>query len=370
MTRRMAAVWLAIVLLLGVLIALVPRAESVESTLALRRFLAGSGYDVSEGGPPPEPSGTYVLLSDLRTPDEDRALLAWAASGGRLVVADPRSNLVRLAGATNDDAVGLVGARTLSPSCLAEEAVGVREIIVRASDRLLGGGDRFVSCYGGHMLVRAHDRGTVVLLGGLTALTNENLRSADNAVFALRLAGTRGQVVFGPPLPIQAEGASSGVWAAMPERAQVVIVSLVLAAVAFAALRARRLGRPPAEDPIAPIPGSELVRATSRLYRRGRSRAYAAALMRRATRARLGRRFGVPGDGDSFPTVVANATGLPSQRVEDGLAGPEPRTDEELIRLGSLLSEIESRSMSPPGAPLGATTGNDTGRPDTRGARL
>jgi hypothetical protein len=92
--------------------------------------------------------------------------------------------------------------------------------------------------------------------------------------------------------------------------------------------------------------------------------------MRRATRARLGRRFGVPGDGDAFPTVVAIATGLPPQRVEDGLAGPEPRTDEELIRLGSLLSEIESRSMSPPGAPLGATTGNDTGSPDTRGARL
>jgi hypothetical protein len=149
-----------------------------------------------------------------------------------------------------------------------------------------------------------------------------------------------------------------------------VIVALVLVAVAFAALRARRLGRPAAEEPIAPIPGSELVRATSRLYRRGRSRGYAAALMRGATRARLGRRFGVPADGDAIPTVVVNATGLPSQRVEDGLAGPEPRTDEELIRLGSLLSEIESRSMSSAGPPPGGTTGNGTGGPDTRGARL
>jgi hypothetical protein len=366
----MAAVWIAIVFLLGALIALVPRAESVESTLALRRFLAESGFDVSNGGPPPEPSGTYVLLSDLRTRDEDRALLAWAAAGGRLVVADPRSNLVQLAGATLDDTVALVGAQTLAPSCPAEEAVGVRSIVVRASDRLLRGGDRFVSCYGGHLLVRAHDRGTVVLLGGLTSLTNEHLRNGDNAVFALRLAGSEGTVVFGPPLPAEAAGATSGVWAALPERAKIVIVALVLTAVAFAALRARRLGRPPVEEPIAPIPASELVRATSRLYRRGRSRGYAAALMRRATRARLGRRYGVPGDGDALPTVVGNATGVPPQRVEEGLDGPEPRTDEELIRLGSLLAEIEARSMSLPGASPGATIERDTEGTDTRGAGL
>jgi hypothetical protein len=351
----MAAVWVAIVLLLGVLIALVPRAESVESTLALRRFLAESGLEVSEGGPPPDPGGTYIVLSDLRTPDEDRALLAWAASGGRLVVADPRSNLVRLAGAAVDGTVGLVGARTLSPSCPAEEAVGVRTIVVRASDERLRGGDRFVSCFDGHLLERAHDRGTVVLLGGLTSLTNEQLRDADNAMFALRLAGSGGPVVFGPPLPPQAAGASSGVWAALPERAKVMIVAIVLAAAAFAALRARRLGKPRAEEPIAPIPGSELVRATSRLYRRGRRLGYAAGVMREATRARLGRRFGVPADSDALTVVVANATGLQPQRLEEGLAGPEPRSDEELIRLGSLLSEIESRSMLQPEATFDAT---------------
>jgi len=362
-SRRLVAMWLTIVLLLGVLLALVPRAESVESTLALRRFLAESGYQVSEGGPPP-PGGTYVLLSDLRTPDEDRALLAWAASGGRLVVADPRSRLITLAGATMDDTVGLVGARTLAPSCLAEEAVGVREIVVRSSDRVLQGGDRFVSCFDGHLLVRAHDRGTVVLLGGFTALTNEHLRAADNAVLALRLANSGGPVVFGSPIPPAAAGVSTGVWTALPERAKTVIVAIVLAALVFAVLRARRLGRPAVEEPIAPIPGSELVRATSRLYRRGRSVAYAARVMREATRSRLGRRFGVPGDSDALSPVVANATGMSPDRLEEGLAGPDPQTDEELIRLGSLLSEIESRATTretrqasrPAGSTRGAMT--------------
>jgi hypothetical protein len=342
----MAIIWLTIVLLLGVLIALVPRAESVESTLALRRFLAESGRQVSEGGPPPDAGGTYVILHDLRTPDEARSLLAWAASGGRLVVADPRSTLVTLSGASVGDPVGLVGTRTLEPACLAEEAAGVGSIAIRASDRSLRGGERFVSCFEGHVLVRSHDQGTLVLLGGFTALTNEYLRRADNALLALRLAGSDGPVVFGPPLPAEIAASSTGVWGAVPERAKVVIFAIVIAALAFAALRSRRLGRPPAEEPIVPIPASELVRATSRLYRRSRSLGYAARMMREATRDRVGRRLGVAAESEALPTVVANASGLPPDRVEEGLSGPDPRTDEELIRLGSLLSEIESRTMT------------------------
>lgn len=346
MSRRMVIVWIAIVLLLGVLVALVPRAESTESTLALRRFLAASGRQVSEGGPPPEAGGTYVILHDLRSPDEARSLLAWAASGGRLVVADPRSTLVTLSGASVGDPVGLVGARSLEPACFAEEALGVRSIVVRASDRSLRGGDRFVSCFDGHLLVRSHDRGTLVLLGGFTALTNEHLRTADNALLALRLAGSEGPVMFGPPVPAEVAAPATGVWGALPERAKVAILAIAVAALAFAALRSRRLGRPPAEEPIAPIPASELVRATSRLYRRARSLGHAAGMMREATRARVGRRLGVPADSEALPTVAAHVTGLPSERVEQGLSGPDPGTDEELIRLGSLLSEIESRTMT------------------------
>ena len=328
MSRRMAIVWIAIVLLLGVLIALVPRAESAESTLALRRFLAASGRQVSEGGPPPEAGGTYVILHDLRTPDEARSLLAWAASGGRLVVADPRSTLVTLSGASVGDPVGLVGARSLEPACLAEEALGVRSIVVRASDRSLRGGDRFVSCFGGHLLVRSHDRGTLVLLGGFTALTNEHLRTADNALLALRLAGSEGPVVFGPPVPAEVAAPATGVWGALPERAKVAILAIAV------------------EESITPIPASELVRATSRLYRSARSLGHAAGMMREATRARVGRRLGVPAESEALPTVAAHVTGLPPERVEQGLSGPDPRTDEELIRLGSLLSEIESRTMT------------------------
>ena len=343
----MITVWLSIVVLLGVLVLLMPRAESGESTLAVRRFLAGSGLDVSEGGPPPSPDGTYVLLHDLRAPEEARSLLEWAESGGRLVVADPASAVVGLAGATAGEPLGLVGAQTLEPACLAEEVVGVRRIAARASERTLHG-DPFVSCFGGLVLVRAHGRGSVVLLGGFTAFTNEYLRSADNALFALRTLGRGSAVSFGAPTAPQGGGAPMSVWAALPDGAKAMIAAIVMAAVAFAAVRSRRLGKPVTEEPITPIPASELVRATSRLYRRGRSLGYAARVMRGSTQARLGRRFGVEAGNDALPTVATKATGMPPDRVEHALAGSEPRTDDELIRLGSLLAEVETRARGGP----------------------
>jgi hypothetical protein len=75
--------------------------------------------------------------------------------------------------------------------------------------------------------------------------------------------------------------------------------------------------------------------------------------MRESSRARVGRRFGVPGESDALPTVVARATGMAPERLEEALVGPEPRTDEELIRLGSLLSEIEARAGAVSGARAG-----------------
>jgi hypothetical protein len=338
----MIAVWLTIVILIGLLVMLMPRAESSESTLALRRFLAGSGADVSEGGPPPPPGGTFILLHDLRTREEARSLLDWVATGGRLVVADPASGVVALAGAEAGEPIGLLGAQTLEPACLAEEVVGVRRIVARSSDRTLRGA-RFVSCFEGLVLVRAHGRGSIVLLGGFTALTNEHLRAADNALFALRIVGQGSSVVFGPPTPPQGGAPTSGIWATLPDRAKAMIVAIVAATIAFAAVRARRLGMPVVEEPIAPIPASELVRATSRLYRRGRSLGHAAREMREATRARIARRFGVEGRNHELPGIAAKATGIPPERVEEALAGPEPTTDEGLIRLGSLLAEVETR---------------------------
>jgi hypothetical protein len=347
MSRRVVALWLVAVVLIGVILVLMPRGESADATLALRRFLASSGLRISAGEAPPASGGTFVLLRDLRDEEDARALLRWAARGGRLVVADPSSAIVPLSGARPANPIALVGQETLEPACIAEEVVGVGRIVARASDWTLAPDDPFVSCFpagrGGFVLVRDYGQGKLVLVGGISAFTNELLRSPDNALLALRLVGSGPDVVFGPPVPRAAGGPSGSLWAVLPVRAKVLIIGVGLAAVAFALVRGRRLGQPVLEEPLAPIPASELVRATARLYRRGRTAGYSGRLMRDATRARIARRLEVRGKPDELPAILARITGMSPDRLGEALSGPGPSSDDELIRLGILLHEVESR---------------------------
>ena len=193
-----------------------------------------------------------------------------------------------------------------------------------------------ISCFltgnGALMLTRQYGDGTVTLLGGASAFTNEMLREGDNAELAAGLSGAGSEVVFGPPT----EGlpGSQGIWDVLPDGARAFLVAIVLAAVAFALVRARRRGGPVVEAPLAPIRGSELVRAAGRLYRRGRATGYAGGLMRQAAVARLSRRF-VADDAADLAGAIAREGGIPRDRVEKILAGTEPRTDNNRLILGA-----------------------------------
>jgi hypothetical protein len=324
-----------------------PRGETGQDTEALRRFLAHAGFDVSDGPEPPQ-EGTFVLIRDLREAEDAAALLRWVERGGRLVVADPASSVLPLVGAGPNGLVGVLGATALEPGCATAEAAGVDRIVARASDWTLGGGPDFVGCFAGrdgpYLLSRRHGEGSVVLLGGPSALTNELLRSEDNAVLAFRLAGAGPEVVFGTPIAAAAGGSSGGLWASLPDRAKIVVVALGLAVIAFALVRGRRLGGPVAEAPIVPIPASELPRAIGRLYRRARDPGYAGRRMREATRTKLARRSTGHVEVDELVAVLAGTTGWPVERLRAALAGPDPATDDELIRLGAELHDLEARA--------------------------
>jgi hypothetical protein len=326
--------------------------DGPEGTAALRNFLSELGYTVADAATPPSPPGTFLLLTDLRDEEQDQSLLRWAAGGGRLVVADPGSELVRLAGAEPGGRAGLVGNALLEPGCVAPEAVGVAGLAVRASDRLLSrGGPRADSCFqgsgGAFGLVMNEGKGRVVLLGGASPLTNELLNQGDNARWALDVVGSRSAVVFGPPLPPggAAEQVSGGFWSLLPRRAKAAVIGLCIAAVAFALVRARRLGRPVLEAPLAPIPASELVRATAALYRNARAVGFSARLMRRSTIQRVARRMGLPAatPQDEAAAWLVREMDLPERQVRDALEGPEPSDDEGLIRLAAELEGVRRR---------------------------
>ena len=341
-TRRRLALIGAIVVLAAIVV-LTPRSEAPDATDAVRRFISNLGHEVRDSAGLPEADGTLVLLADLRTPEEAQSILDWVEGGGHLVVTDPSSLIVPLTGASTAGTVGLTGVQELAPGCVAPVVAGTERVAVRATDQVLVADDpAFVPCFatgdGAVLLTRALGDGRVTLLGGPSALTNELLLQADNARFAAALAGD-GEVVFGPPTT--GPPTSAGIWDVLPDGARAAIIGIVAAAVAFALVRARRLGSPVIEEPVAPIPGSELVRAAGRLYRQARATGYAGTLVRRAAVARIGRRTGASGAGD-VSGALSRASGLPPERVEAILAGPEPRTDEELMELGA---ELEALSM-------------------------
>lgn len=348
MISRGRLFWVGAIVALAGLVLLSPRAEDPDATLALRRYLANSGFEVLASAQLPGPGGTFILVHDLREADQARPVLRWVEQGGTLVVADPRSIFLGMVGGSPGGPIGLAGSVELEPGCLAAQVVGVGRVTARASDvALTADNDEFVSCLpagdGAFLLTRRYGEGTVTLLGGVSPLTNELLADGDNAVLALQVAGPGPEVVFGPPLPPGAQG-GAGAWDLLPDPARVVVIVMMLSAVGFALVRARRLGPPVLEEPVAPIPASELVRATARMYRRAGALAHSGSLLRKAQAARFSRGLWAAARGHELAHLVAGATQLPQQRVEEILFGPDPRTDDELIALGLELEELASRT--------------------------
>lgn len=304
-------------------------------TLAFRRFLGEMGLAVSDGDERAA-TGTFVLLADLRSEEQARALLERARSGVRIVLTDPTSALaIELGIVATHPLGGFPATRSIAPGCPLVEADRVR---VSARGRLLRGPPFATRCFDGFMVSVPVGRGSVVVLGDVSPFTNELLRHDDNAIFAYMLTAP-GPVVFGAPLPTGAPAPCVSVWSCLPARGRAVVWQIAIAACLYALARARRLGRPLPETVPAPIPAGELVRAAARLYRAAGAREEAARAMRAAAVSRWGRRLGL-GRATDTP-AVARAARVDEARVHAALDGSPPGDDDALISLGRELAAID-----------------------------
>jgi hypothetical protein len=309
------------------------------------------GLTVRDAGMPPDGPGVFVLLTDLRDASQAGDLVSWTRAGGTLVVADPQSETAAAAGVATVARVGhyAFGPAKLTPGCVTPEITGVHTLAVDAGDSVLASGAGGVGCFpisGGTFEVDAPvGSGKVVVLGGMSPLTNALIGKADNAAFARGVFGAGGPVVFGPPLP-PGGTRPKGLVGSLPAGARVVLFQIALAAVIFAFVRGRRFGRATFEDIPSPVPSGELVHAVARLYRSARARAYAGDALRRGTRRRLRARIGLgpePGADEGLSSTVAQLSGSHPDHVQRLLHGPGPTTDEELIALGRELEELRRR---------------------------
>jgi hypothetical protein len=315
-----------------------------DDTLALRRFLSENGSDVRASDGPPSGSGSFVLMSDVRTPPQFAPILRWVEDGGRLIITDPDSPALASLGVGRGDSLGGIGTVPLAPGCPVREAVGIDEIEADARDLTLhASSPDAVACFvrpgGAYAIFINRGRGRVAIFGGNSFIINELLDHADNATLARRVFGD-GAVVFGSPAP--SSGESPGLWALLPDPAQLVLIEVGIGVVLFAVSRARRLGKPVIEEPIAPIQAGELVRATAGLYRRARATAFSGSLLRRSARERLSPRIGASPEASSevMAQLVSASTRLPLDQIEHSIGGPEPTSDDELLALAADLSVL------------------------------
>ena len=327
-----------------------PASPGPLGTKGLVEVLRELGGEVRVSGEPPGAgTETALLLSDDLSPGRRQRLLDWVGRGGTLVVADPSSGVTAVEQARSTQ-IGLLDAeieRRCDVAALADVGrVAAPGGIVFEIPEGQGVPGATRACFprndGAWLLVQPVGSGTVVRLGGASVLINRELGEADNAVLLASLLvpaeGTTVQVLQ-PPLP---GGGDAGLTDLIAPRVRLALWQLVVAFVLLALWRARRLGRPVAEQQPVQLPGAELVVAVGNLLQRAKGRGQAAGLLTDDLRRSLAERLGLPPStpADQVADTVAARTGIPRERVLRTLTRSTPRDEAELVALSQAIDTV------------------------------
>lgn len=287
--------------------------------------------------------GTTLLLVDSLSGAQRAALDAWNRAGGTLVLADPSSDLnpVDLG---SPAAVGPLEPE-LRRQCTVPALQDVDRIAApgavlmpvprNATGCFSRGGDAW-------LIVVAHGRGTLVVLGGAEAFTNSQLGKADNAVLAgTLLAPVRGNQVAVPWVQRAGSGTKT-LEELIPSGVKLGFVQLAVAFLIVMLWRGRRLGRPVGEAQPVAVEGSESVAAVGRLLQRARARRQAAGFLRDDLRRTLATRLGLPPDApaEEVADVTSARSGVARERVLAVLTGGDPVSEEALVGLAQSVDSI------------------------------
>ena len=325
--------------------ALSPKSVGPDGTkalvLLLERFGATVRFDAST---PDGDDDVALLLRDRLDEDRSQQLLRWVQSGGRLVVTDPASSISALA-------VGSVASDQLVPGVCGERSLANVSRLDLGGDGLFNVdsvyevGESDTSCFGdrsrAYVVFERHDEGTIVSVGGPSALINERLGKVDNSVLAVELLAPADSTRIAVIDPNPAGQGDTALIDLVPDRVVQSILQLFVAFVVYVLWRSRRLGRPVTESQPVAIAGSRLVDAVGRLHQRSGSVERAAADLRGDLRRQLLECYGLPAGAppEALAEVVAARTDLDRERVRRAI-GPAPVSDEAALVL--LATELDS----------------------------
>jgi hypothetical protein len=315
---------------------------------------------VADGAPPAR--GTLVVLDPRAVePEEAGAIASWVRAGGRLVTGGERG-VAWLAGRITEP----LPAREDSPARGAGVLAPVPETAGVLTVRPVAGGE--LNAVGGALpllgppsaplaTLTLVGRGRVVVLADASPLQNRGLARADNAAFALALAGGGVTVTFLET--VHGYGASTGL-GALPAGARWGLLGLLLAALAFAWSRARRIGPPQEAERPLPPPRADYVDALAgSLTRTGRP-AEVARPLRAAARDVLARRAGLgPAPGDAELRAAAGRYGLAEAETAALLDGP--RDLQGALAAGRAHAILTGTGARPDGGALANVEGREAG---------
>jgi hypothetical protein len=278
-----------------------------------------------------------VLDPTVLTREDAASLLQFVTSGGRLVIGGSQPFYLH-------------NLRDNPPTWKPDHVTDWRD-----ADGSLGGAQHVVTAGrgawsdpgSGNALVRHDDRalvtheavgrGEIVFIADPSALGNDFLGSADNAAFALALAGADGRpVVFAEG--VHGFGRARGI-RAIPGPWKAALLLLAAAAIAFVWSRARRLGPPDRPARQLPPPRADYVDALSLTLERTRNPAQSFAPLQAWARNRVSTRAAIPATAtDDDVAHAAHALGYPDDEIS---ALIHPLSDDEsVLALGRLVARV------------------------------
>jgi hypothetical protein len=336
-----------------------PANPGPEGAMALRSVLEQQGVGVTVTdtvASAADASGTLFVDGGAATLDAD----AWQrllAGRTRVVVASPDQTAldallpeVRFGGTPDGD--------TAPAGCalpLAQRAGSMSLTDVTSSLRSTSTTVCFATSGAGQLVAATRDGVRIVLLADRTAYTNEHIDVAGNAAVALGALGATDRLVWFQQSPLDvaiADGAT--LQDLTPGWVTPLVGLLLIAGLAAALWRGRRLGPIVVESLPVAVRSRETVEGRARLYNRGAARLRAADGLRIGTIRRIGPALGLSRTAsvDEVIAAAARMTGRPRDAVAAILLTDEPHGDRDLVRLSDDLAGLEAavRAASVPGA--------------------
>lgn len=338
-------------------VALDPRGTGARGTAAMFRVVEQVGADVEIAAELPAGTDqTIVVLADRLDDAQRDQVRERVRDGARLVLFDPFSPLspAEVQGMLATDLLGVLGKE---PRC--DLLDGMADRVESARWAVLTAPDATRRCFpvgeGHGLVVVPMGEGEVVVTGAVDALVNRELDDADHGQLAVALLAPSGDGRVTVLWDARIGSGDVALLDLVPASAKRAFWVLVAAAVLYALVRARRLGRPVAERLPVRVPASELALAIGDLLGHGRHRDAAAGRLRADLRREVALALHLPVDTppDVLVEVLAERAGDGLDRQGLGVAlldGPVP-DDASLVAVTAALARVRSQVRAPTARP-------------------